>query len=54
MNTLTLIKKQIEKQSVIHYRRSLFTYRGVDYTARREDQKEVHGTFCYRGRTYTK
>tara|TARA_Y100000992_G_scaffold112953_1_gene73776 strand:- start:159 stop:326 length:168 start_codon:yes stop_codon:yes gene_type:complete len=55
MNTLTIIKKQIEKQSAIHDAQITHTaYRGVDYTARRENQKEVHGTFCYRGRTYTK
>ena len=45
MNTLNLIKKQIEKASALHDAQIANTaYRGVKYD----------GTFCYRGRTYTK
>jgi len=54
MNTLTLIKKQIEKQSALHDAQLYITkYRGVDYKVH-EASEETHGTFCYRGRTYTK
>jgi hypothetical protein len=42
MNTLTLIKKQIEKASALH-----------DAQIKQQGE-ETHGTFCYRGRTYTK
>ncbi len=55
MNTLTIIKKQIEKQSALHDAQITHTaYRGVKYNANRVESKETHGTFCYRGRTYTK
>mgnify|MGYP000406127859 FL=1 len=55
MNTLTIIKKQIEKQSALHDAQLTHTaYRGVKYNANRVESKETHGTFCYRGRTYTK
>ena len=55
MNTLTIIKKQIEKQSALHDVQITHTaYRGVKYNANRVESKETHGTFCYRGRTYTK
>ena len=55
MNTLTLIKKQIEKQSALHNAQITHTvYRGVEYNANRVESKETHGTFCYRGRTYVK
>ena len=54
MNTLTPIKKQIEKQSALHDAQITHTaYRGVKCEVRKE-AKESHGTFCYRGRTYTK
>jgi hypothetical protein len=54
MNTLTLIKKQIDKQSALHDAQINITkYRGVDCKAH-ETKGETHGTFCYRGRTYTK
>jgi hypothetical protein len=54
MNTLNLIKKQIEKASAIHDAQITHTaYRGVKYECK-QDGQEVHGTFCYRGRTYTK
>lgn len=54
MNTLTLIKKQIEKQSALHDAQIHITkYRGVNCKVNEVDE-ETHGTFCYRGRTYTK
>ena len=54
MNTLTLIKKQIEKQSALHDAQIHITkYRGVNCKVHKVDE-ETHGTFCYRGRTYTK
>lgn len=55
MNTLLMIKKQIEKQSAIHDAQISHTaYRGVEYDPNCESRKEVHGAFCYRGHTYTK
>ena len=54
MNTLTIIKKQIEKAARLHDAQILHTtYRGVKYECKQEGE-EVHGTFCYRGRNYTK
>ena len=55
MNTLTIIKKQIEKQSALHNAQISHTaYRGVEYDTRCVESKDPHGTFCYRGKTYTK
>ena len=55
MNTLNLIKKQIEKQARLHDAQISHTaYRGVEYDTRCVESKETHGTFCYRGKTYTK
>jgi hypothetical protein len=55
MNTLTLIKKQIEKAARLHDAQITHTsYRGVEYDTRCVESKEAHGTFCYRGKTYTK
>ena len=55
MNTLTLIKKQINKAAALHDAQITHTvYRGVEYNQRCLESKESHGTFCYRGRTYTK
>ena len=55
MNTLNMIKKQINKASALHDAQVLHTsYRGVEYTTRCGELKEPHGTFCYRGRTYSK
>jgi len=54
MNTLTIIKKQIEKASALHDAQIAMTaYRGVQYQCH-QPVEECHGTFCYRGRTYTK
>jgi hypothetical protein len=55
MNTLTIIKKQIEKAARLHDAQITHTaYRGVVYDTRCEARDEVHGAFCYRGHTYTK
>ena len=54
MNTLALIQKQLQKAAkVAAYNRSI-AYRGVQYTPGTGDSAESHGTFVYRGRTYTK
>ena len=54
MNTLNLIRKQIEKQSALHDAQIAHTaYRGVK-TKKFNAPKQVHGTFTYRGQTYTK
>jgi hypothetical protein len=54
MNTLTLIKKQIEKAAALHDAQiAMTTYRGVKYECQ-QGVNEVHGTFCYRGHTYNK
>jgi hypothetical protein len=55
MNTLQMIKKQIDKASALHNAQILHTsYRGVEYDVHCENHGETHGTFCYRGRTYVK
>ena len=54
MNTLTLIKNQIEKAAALHDAQIAMTsYRGVRYECQ-QGNEEVHGTFCYRGHTYNK
>ena len=54
MNTLQIIKNQIQKASATHDAQINITkYRGVDCSVR-EAGEETHGTFCYRGRTYVK
>jgi|TARA_Y100000361_G_scaffold144380_1_gene152408 hypothetical protein len=54
MNTLTIIKKQIEKASALHDAQIAMTsYRGVKYECQ-QGGEEIHGTFCYRGHTYNK
>lgn len=55
MNTLNLIKKQIEKASALHDAQiSATAYRGVQYECKSGQSDEKHGTFCYRGHTYQK
>ena len=55
MNTLNMIKKQINKASALHDAQISHTaYRGVEYDVHCEPHNETHGTFCYRGRTYVK
>jgi len=54
MNTLTLIKKQIQKANALHDAQIAMTsYRGVKYECK-QGAEEIHGTFCYRGHTYNK
>ena len=55
MNTLNLIRNQIQKASALHDAQITHTsYRGVEYNTRCVESKEAHGTFCYRGRLYIK
>ena len=55
MNTLQMVKEQIEKASALHDAQISHTsYRGVEYATRCVESKETHGTFCYRGKTYSK
>jgi hypothetical protein len=50
-----MVKQQINKASALHNAQITHTsYRGVEYDTRCVESKESHGTFCYRGRTYTK
>lgn len=54
MNTLQIIKNQIQKASALHDAQITNTkYRGVVCTVHAAGN-ETHGTFCYRGRTYAK
>ena len=54
MNTLALIKNQIQKSAALHDAQITITkYRGVDCKVHQSGE-EAHGTFCYRGRVYTK
>ena len=54
MNTLNLIKKQIDKAAALHDAQiSVNKYRRVDCKVH-EISEVTHGTFCYRGRTYVK
>jgi len=55
MNTLTLIRKQIQKAARLHDAQIHHTKNnGVEYCTRCVDNKESHETFCSRGKTYTK
>ena len=55
MNTLNLIRNQIKKASALHDAQILHTtYRGVEYKVGTHEAKETHGTFNYRGSTYSK
>ena len=55
MNTLQIIKNQIEKAARLHDAQITHTsYRGVKTNRTVLKPTETHGTFCYRGRTYTK
>ena len=54
MNTLALIQKRLQaQQKVEDYNRSI-AYRGVNYDPKFIKSGESHGTFVYRGHTYTK
>lgn len=54
MNTLQIIKKQIKKAAALHDAQITLTrYRGVKCEVHQKGN-ESHGTFCYRGQTYSK
>ena len=54
MNTLNIIRKQINKAAALHDAQiAVTTYRGVRYECQ-QGSEEVHGTFCYRGHSYNK
>ena len=54
MNTLNLIKKQINKAAALHDAQiAMTTYRGIKYECQ-QGGEEVHGTSCYRGHSYSK
>ena len=54
MNTLQIVKNQIEKAAALHDAQIAMTsYRGVKYECQ-QGGEAVHGTFCYRGHTYNK
>ena len=55
MNTLQLIKTQIQKQSALHDAQIFHTaYRGCEFKVGSHEAKETHGTFSYRGHSYSK
>ena len=55
MNTLNLIRKQIQKASALHDAQIFHTsYRGVEFKVGNHDSKETHGEYTYRGKTYIK
>ena len=55
MNTLNLIRKQIQKASALHDAQIFHTsYRGVEFKVDNHDSKETHGEYTYRGKTYIK
>ena len=55
MNTLNIIRRQIEKAAALHEAQITHTsYRGVKFECKHGVADEVHGTFCYRGHTYNK
>ena len=46
---------KMEKQARLHDAQISHTaYRGVAYDQGHVESKETHGTFCYRGKTYSK
>ena len=53
MNTLALIQKRLQKQNKVEAYNKSIAYRGVNYVPSGPDTVR-HGTFVYRGRTYTK
>ena len=55
MNTLQIIKSQIEKAARLHDAQIAHTsYRGVKTNRAVLKPSETHGTYCYRGHAYTK
>ena len=54
MNALAIIQKKITKARAVSDAQVLVTkYRGVECEVHQE-ASETHGTFCYRGRTYSR
>ena len=54
MNTLALIKSRIENaRKLADAQLNVTKYRGVTCEVH-QTGNESHGTFCYRGRSYTK
>ena len=53
MNTLALIQKRLQQQNKVEAYNKSIAYRGVSYVPSGPDAAR-HGTFVYRGRTYTK
>ena len=53
MNTLALIKEQLQRQAKVEAYNKSIAYRGVNYTPSHE-LAEKHGCYVYRGRTYCK
>ena len=54
MNTLNLIRKQINKAAALHDAQITHAaYRGVAYDTRCVEMTEPHGTYCYRCLLYT-
>ena len=54
MNTLNMIKRRIEKAEAQRRAQLSHTaYRGIP-TTQNWQRRDVHGTFTYRGHTYTK
>ena len=55
MNTLNMIRQQIQKASAIHDAQISHTaYRGCKFCVGTHEPKETHGTFQYRGHAYIK
>jgi len=55
MNTLLMIKKQLDKANALHDAQIHHTtYRGCEFCVGNHEPKESHGTFHYRGHVYTK
>ena len=55
MNTLNIIKKQIEKASALHNAQITHTaYRGVQYNVNCANYKKTPAAYCYRGHVYSK
>ena len=55
MNTLNVIRKQINKAAALHNAQITHTtYSGVKYNVSDVESVENHGAYVYRGQTYTK
>jgi len=55
MNTLNLVRKQINKRAALHDAQiHATTYRGIEYDPSEMLTNETHGIFTYRGKQYSK